>query len=89
MNGQTLYGKRIIVSPDTKRTLPDEVCPGVPWPPGFKEEIDAWMASFFTPKNLIPDGITYVTPTGIYMNPRTYDAARKTLADQSERFRFA
>ena len=53
---QMLYGLRITVEPDTYRTLPAEVCPGVPWPPGFKAEIDAWMKGFFLPRNLIKDG---------------------------------
>ena len=86
VEGQTIYGRRIIVSPDRTRTLPDEVIPGVPWPVGFKEEIDAWMASFFKPQNMIPDGTSYVSANAIQMNPRTYEHLREYLGNTAANF---
>ena len=74
---QMLYGLRITVEPDTYRTLPAEVCPGVPWPPGFKAEIDAWMKGFFLPRNLIKDGDVRKMPNALHMNPRTFDNLKR------------
>jgi hypothetical protein len=52
-----LGGLRVIVSPDRPRyVLPDEVIPGVPWPPGFRDEINAWSASFLGTWNVVPEG---------------------------------
>jgi hypothetical protein len=36
--------------------LPPEVIPGVPWPPGFRDEINAWSLSFLGTYNVIPPG---------------------------------
>lgn len=76
---QTIYGMPIVVVPDAVRALPDEVMPGVPWPPGFKQEIDAWMRSFFKPRNLVPDGqMLQDRQRGTcYMNPRTWEKAKQ------------
>lgn len=69
----TIFGAPIVVSPDRHRTLPDELVPGlVPWPPGFKDEIDAWMRSFFKPQNILPDNQILNVAGRLHMNPRTY-----------------
>jgi hypothetical protein len=77
-----LGGIRICVQPDTHRTLPAEVCPGVPWPPGFKEEIDAWMRSFFKPINMVKDGEVLVQKRDgiIHVNPRTWERLKAAAA---------
>ena len=41
-------------------TLPDEVIPGVPWPPGFRDEINRWSREFLGTTNLVPHGMAYV-----------------------------
>jgi hypothetical protein len=71
----SIYGLDVHVSQDRqKRKLPDEVIPGVvPWPPGFKEEMDAWMLSFFGVTNLVKDGDVIRMGRAIYMNPRTVE----------------
>lgn len=53
----TILGINVIVVPDQARyQLPAEVMPGVPWPPGFREEVNAWARGFFRPVNLLRDG---------------------------------
>ena len=55
--------------------LSAEVVPGVvPWPPGFKAEIDAWMLEFFGTQNPIADGQVFHLRVdhAVAMNPRTY-----------------
>lgn len=62
---QNLLGLRIIESPDVPRyTLPEEVIPGVPWPPGFRDEINAWSRSFLGTTNRVPRGAVYVLANG-------------------------
>lgn len=76
-----LYGLPIVVSPDRpKYVLPEWLVPGVvPWPPGFRDEINAWSTDFLGTWNMIPDGqmITGLAAGGaIFMNPRAYAALR-------------
>lgn len=60
-----LFGLNVIVAPDVPRyTLPAEVIPGVPWPPGFRDEINAWSRSFLGTTNMIPRGTAYMLPGG-------------------------
>lgn len=77
----SFYGLKVHVSHDhAKRKLPDEVIPGViPWPPGFKDEMDAWLLSFFGTVNLIKDGDVIKTPYGLHMNPRTLEQLEKAV----------
>lgn len=57
----TLFGMRIVESPDVPRyTLPEEVIPGVPWPPGFRDEFNRWSRSFLGTTNAVPRGMSYV-----------------------------
>ena len=54
-------GIRVIESPDVPRyTLPAEVIPGVPWPPGFRDEFNQWSRSFLGTTNMLPRGTAYV-----------------------------
>lgn len=68
-----LHGYKVYISPDRpKHMLYDEVIPGVPWPPAFKAEIDAWMLEFFGTYNLLRDDQALVSGSAmtIYVNPR-------------------
>jgi len=57
----SLLGMRVFESPDVPRyTLPAEVIPGVPWPPGFREEINRWSREFLGTVNALPPGMAYV-----------------------------
>lgn len=78
---KALLGYNVNVVPDRpKYKLPAEICPGVPWPPGFRDEINAWSASFLGMANLMRDGeVFFSQQDGYYMNPRTYDAVRKSM----------
>ena len=54
-------GMDVITSPDVPRyVLPEEVIPGVPWPPGFREEINKWSREFLGTTNVVPRGTAYV-----------------------------
>lgn len=70
----TIYGQKIYLSQDIPRmTLMPEIIPGVVgWPPGFKEEIDAWMLGFFGSTNIIDDGQVLQSGQALHMNQRTY-----------------
>mgnify|MGYP003659087025 CR=1 FL=1 len=58
-------GIKIIESPDRPRyTLPEEVIPGVPWPPGFRDEINRWSREFLGTVNYLPIGTAYVLGNG-------------------------
>ena len=58
---RTLFGMNVIESPDVPRyTLPEELIPGVPWPPGFRDEINRWSREFLGTTNFIPRGTAYV-----------------------------
>ena len=52
---------KVIESPDRpKYELPAEVIPGVPWPPGFRDEINRWALGFFGTWNVVPTGVAYI-----------------------------
>lgn len=52
-----LFGLRVQVSADHPRyVLPPEVIPGVPWPPGFRDEINSWSKSYLGTWNLLSKG---------------------------------
>ena len=54
-------GMEVIAHPDVPRyVLPEEVIPGVPWPPGFREEINKWSREFLGTTNVVPYGTAYV-----------------------------
>lgn len=57
----SLFGMNVIKSPDVPRyTLPEEILPGVPWPPGFRDDINRWSRSFLGTTNAVPRGTAYV-----------------------------
>lgn len=65
-----LCGMDVIKSPDVPRyTLPEELMPGVPWPPGFRDEINQWSRSFLGTTNVVPKGMAYVFGHNIVMRP--------------------
>lgn len=69
-------GIPIIVTPDRYRTLSADV----PVTPEFRAEIDAWMKTFFKPKNILRDGEVFqMGPPNspLYMNPRTYETVKQ------------
>ena len=59
----SIAGIRVFESPDSPRyQLPAEVIPGVPWPPGFREDINAWALSFLGTVNTLPRGTVMMMP---------------------------
>lgn len=72
----SLGGLRIVESPDHPRyTLPAEVLPGVPWPPGFREDFNRWSVGFLGMTNLLPRGTAYVLANGAAVVMRPADVA--------------
>lgn len=56
-----LYGMNIIEAPEYPiYELPKEIIPGVPWPPGFRSEINNWSRSFIGTRCFVPKGVAYV-----------------------------
>jgi len=54
-------GLNVIESPDRPRyTLPEEIIPGVPWPPGFRDEINRWSVGFLGTVNYVPLNTAYM-----------------------------
>jgi hypothetical protein len=60
------------LSEDVPRyVLPREVISGVPWPPGFREEINRWALGFLGMTNPVPRGTVFMIGAGLsVMNPR-------------------
>lgn len=59
--GRALLGMTLVESLDMPRyTLPAEVIPGVPWPPGFRDDFNCWSLSFLGLTNAVPRGMAYV-----------------------------
>lgn len=70
---QTFLGMKIVLSPDRPRyTLPEELVPGVPWPAGFREQINSWSLSYLGTVNLLPEGQVLVVGSTITMRPDDY-----------------
>ena len=69
---RTFGGIRVMESPDVPRyTLPAEVMPGVPWPPGFRDECNQWSRSFLGTTNMLPRGTALMLARGYaVMRPR-------------------
>lgn len=56
-----LYGMDIIESREVPRyELPEELMPGIPWPPGFRDSINQWAREFLGTTNLVPRGHAFV-----------------------------
>ena len=91
----TVMGTPVYVVPDQPRyVLPEEVIPGVPWPPGFREETNAWSRRVCGEWNLLADGEVMAVDRGLMqcgrpsgtdwmlkMNPRTYQMTLQALKD--------
>jgi hypothetical protein len=69
-------GYPIIVNPDTHRTLAADV----PVTPEFRAEIDAWMKTFFKPRNALADGEVQNLGGKLYMNPRTFEVVKREFS---------
>jgi hypothetical protein len=58
-------GLKVIESPDIPRyTLPEEIIPGVPWPPGFRDDINRWSRSFLGTTNVVARGTVFMLAGG-------------------------
>lgn len=59
-----LFGIRIIEAAEYPRyVLPLEIIPGVPWPEGFREEINKWSREFLGTTSLVPKGTIFMMST--------------------------
>lgn len=68
---------KVVESPDRPRyTLPAEVIPGVPWPPGFREEFNHWSVGFLGTTNVVPNGMAYVLAGGSMLVMRPQDIVK-------------
>lgn len=67
----TLFGFKVIVTPDFPKM---SLAPGDYVTKAYRDEIDAWLLSFFGTVNVVADGTSIVSQAGnfISMNPRTY-----------------
>ena len=78
----TIFGMQVVLSPDVPRyTLPAEVIPGVPWPPGFREEVNAWAFWYLGTTNTLPLGTVLKIGDDLLLMrredlARAFDAAR-------------
>ena len=84
---ETWQGYNIQVVPDfPKYVLPEEVCPGVPWPPGFRDTINTWSLDFLGTTCLLPDDQVYVVEgRKLVMNNRTYRGIQLELGKRTFR----
>ncbi|CAB4194352.1 hypothetical protein UFOVP1254_19 [uncultured Caudovirales phage] len=58
---RTLFGLDIVTPPDVPRyTLPKELMPGVPWPPGFRDDFNNWSRNFLGTTNVLPRGMAHM-----------------------------
>ena len=69
----TLYGLKVILSPDRPKMQLSKDCPVTD---DFRKEINAWMVEFFGTTNIIPDGqmIMFNELGTVGINPRTHAA---------------
>ena len=65
----TLYGLKIQITPELPKMVLSE---GVPVSPQFREEMNAWMLSFFGTHNILKDGEVIKYGNTLLMNIRTY-----------------
>lgn len=74
------FGLKVVQAPMiAKYTLPAEVIPGVPWPPGFREEINAWSRQFLGETCMLPAGHAYLLGEPVHtvvMHPDYYAKLR-------------
>lgn len=68
-----LFGFQIVVAPERPRyMLPHEVLPGVPWPPGFRAEINDWAAKHCGTECAVPEGQMLVMGGTVTMRRESY-----------------
>ncbi len=57
----TLFGFNIVEArPIPRYVLPDEVIPGVPWPAGFRDDINTWSLAFLGASYLMSEGQAFI-----------------------------
>jgi hypothetical protein len=79
----TLYGLTAQISPDRPRyTLSAEVLPGVPWPKGFRQEINNWSVNFLGTWNVVGDDKAYRLGNVVVVSPRLYEKLRNESEQQ-------
>lgn len=66
----TLYGTKIVVSPDRPKF---QISPDCPLTDDFRVEMNAWCLSFFGTENLVPDNQALKIDGVLYVNPRTFE----------------
>lgn len=74
----TLYGYRVIVTPDQpRRQLSARVCEVLA--PAFIAETNAWMREFFGTTNMIEDGRVLISDAAstVYCNPRMFEQLKQ------------
>lgn len=61
LSPRTLPGMQLFEAPEYPiYELPKEIIPGVPWPAGFREDINKWSRSFIGTRCLVPKGTAYI-----------------------------
>jgi hypothetical protein len=77
----TLFGIRVVISKDCPRyVLPEEVMPGIPWPPGFRDKINAWSLDYLGTINMLPPGqIFRIGNDTIVVRQEEYQKLRRML----------
>jgi len=74
-------GMKIVIAAQHPRyTLPEELIPGVPWPAGFREEINEWSKSFLGTTCIVPKGTSYVLHGNtVIVHPEDYKLYAKIV----------
>ena len=78
-NHFSIFGMKITAAKEFPRyTLPAEVIPGVPWPPGFRDEINDWSRDFLGMTCIVPRGVMYVcNDKSAVMHPKDFAMIKK------------
>jgi hypothetical protein len=72
---------QVVISPDVPRyVLSNEIMPGLPWPPGFKQEVDAWALEVCGTHNLLGDTVLIMNEHTLVMSKQTYAQLSLSLA---------
>jgi hypothetical protein len=82
MKGDILGGLKVVVSCERPRyRLPD----GLPLPPDFRAEFNAWALEFFGTWNLLPDGQVLIEERRgiVHMNARTLAAMKAAMPPEN------
>jgi len=82
---QSLFGMKVIIAPQhPKYALPQEVIPGVPWPAGFRDEINSWSKQFLGTWCTLKRGEVFVMGNTFQVHPADYEKLKhETLRGNS------